>query len=130
MNCFPFVALWFPNLSRLISRSIPLQDFTHVHKFIGHEHKVMAVVYADEEQPLCISGDSGGGIFIWGISNPFGQEPIKKLYEQKDWRYSGIHALAISGSGYLYTGSGDKSIKAWSLKVIDYFNNHSDYEVI
>ncbi|XP_057503100.1 uncharacterized protein LOC130786751 [Actinidia eriantha] len=93
-----------------------LQDFTHVHKFIGHEHKVMAVVYADEEQPLCISGDSGGGIFIWGISNPFGQEPIKKLYEQKDWRYSGIHALAISGNGYLYTGSGDKSIKAWSLK--------------
>ncbi|GFS37616.1 preprotein translocase SecA family protein [Actinidia rufa] len=93
-----------------------LQDFTHVHKFIGHEHKVMAVVYADEEQPLCISGDSGGGIFIWGISNPFGQAPIKKLYEQKDWRYSGIHALAISGNGYLYTGSGDKSIKAWSLK--------------
>ncbi|CAL5395706.1 unnamed protein product [Camellia sinensis] len=56
------------------------------------------------------------GIYIWGITDPFGQEPIKKLFEQKDWRYSGIHALAISGTGYLYTGSGDKSIKAWSLQ--------------
>ncbi|CAL5420384.1 unnamed protein product [Camellia sinensis] len=59
---------------------------------------------------------SAVGIYIWGITDPFGQEPIKKLFEQKDWRYSGIHALAISGTGYLYTGSGDKSIKAWSLQ--------------
>ncbi|XP_052188251.1 uncharacterized protein LOC127798727 isoform X2 [Diospyros lotus] len=99
-----------------------LQDFTLVHTFRGHEYKVMAVVFVDEAQPLCISGDSGGGIYIWGISNPFGQEPIKKLFEQKDWRYSGIHALAISGTGYLYTGSGDKLIKAWSLK--DYSVSH------
>ncbi|KAI7981601.1 hypothetical protein LOK49_Contig28G00001 [Camellia lanceoleosa] len=70
----------------------------------------------DEEQPLCISGDGGVGIYIWGITDPFGQEPIKKLFEQKDWCYTGIHALAISGTGYLYTGSGDKSIKAWSLQ--------------
>ncbi|KAL7176359.1 hypothetical protein ACSBR2_029821 [Camellia fascicularis] len=93
-----------------------LQDFTHLHTFRGHEHKITAIVFTDEEQPLCISGDSGGGIYIWGITDPFGQEPIKKLFEQKDWRYTGIHALAISGTGYLYTGSGDKSIKAWSLQ--------------
>ncbi|KAA8546443.1 hypothetical protein F0562_002818 [Nyssa sinensis] len=93
-----------------------LQDFTHVHSFRGHENKVMAVAFVNEEPPLCISGDSGGGIFIWGISIPFGQEPIKKWCEQNDWRYTGIHALATSGNQYLYTGSGDKSIKAWSLK--------------
>lgn len=93
-----------------------LQDFTHVHTFKGHEHKVMALVFVDKEQPLCISGDGGGGIFIWDASFPFGQEPINKLYEQKDWRYSGIHCLAVSGIEYLYTGSGDKSIKAWSLQ--------------
>lgn len=93
-----------------------LQDFTHVHSFRGHEYKVMAVVFVDEEQPLCISGDSGGGIFVWSISTPFSQEPFKKWYEQKDWRFSGVHALAVAGTQYLYTGSGDKSIKAWSLQ--------------
>ncbi|KAG8633169.1 hypothetical protein MANES_18G082000v8 [Manihot esculenta] len=93
-----------------------LQDFSHLHTFKGHEHKVMAVIYVDEEQPLCVSGDSGGGIFIWSITIPLRQEPLKKWYEQKDWRYSGIHALATAGNGYLYTGSGDRSVKAWSLQ--------------
>ncbi|KAJ9166701.1 hypothetical protein P3X46_021411 [Hevea brasiliensis] len=93
-----------------------LKDFSHLHTFKGHEHKVMAVIYVDEEQPLCISGDSGGGIFLWSLTIPLRQEPLKKWYEQKDWRYSGIHALATAGNGYLYTGSGDRSIKAWSLQ--------------
>ncbi|KAF3447034.1 hypothetical protein FNV43_RR12214 [Rhamnella rubrinervis] len=93
-----------------------LQDFSHIQTFEGHEHRVMALIYVDQEQPLCISGDSGGGIFVWGTSIPLGQEPIKKWYEQKDWRYSGIHALSSSGNGYVYTGSGDKSIKAWLLQ--------------
>ena len=93
-----------------------MQDFSHAHTFRGHEHRVTALVYVDEEQ-LCISGDNSGGIFVWAIRVPFGQDPIKKWYEEKDWRYSGIHALTISGNGYLYTGSGDKSIKAWSVKV-------------
>lgn len=93
-----------------------LEDFTHIHSFKGHEHKVMAVAFVDEERPLCISGDNGGGICIWGISIPFGEEPIKKLDAEKDWRYSGIHALTVSGSGYFYTGNGDRSIKAWSMQ--------------
>ena len=95
-----------------------MQDFTLVHQFRGHEHRIMAVVFVEEEQPMCISGDIGGGIFVWGISIPLRQEPLKKWFEQKDWRYSGIHALAISDTGYLYTGSGDKSIKLWSLQVM------------
>lgn len=76
----------------------------------------MALVYVDGEQ-LCISGDSGGSIFVWSSAVPLRQDPLKKWYEQKDWRYSGIHALTFSGNGHIYSGSGDKSIKAWSLLV-------------
>ncbi|KMS95756.1 hypothetical protein BVRB_005290 isoform A [Beta vulgaris subsp. vulgaris] len=93
-----------------------LQDFTHVHTFRGHEHRVMALVFVNEEKPVCISADSGGGIFSWEINEPLAQEPLKKWYEEKDWRYSGIHALAVSENGCLYTGSGDRLIKAWLLK--------------
>ncbi|TKY74232.1 Myosin heavy chain kinase B [Spatholobus suberectus] len=92
------------------------QDFSHLHTFRGHENKVMALVYVDEEEPLCISGDSGGGIFVWGISATLRQDPLRKWYENKDWRFSGIHSLAVSKNHSLYTGSGDKTIKAWSLK--------------
>nr|GEV45938.1 zinc ion binding protein [Tanacetum cinerariifolium] len=94
-----------------------LQGFSHVHTFKGHEHKVMAVLFVDSEPPVCISADNGGDIFIWGTKLPFEEKPIKRLNEEKDWRYSGIHALAVSqsGSGYFYTGSGDKTIKAWSM---------------
>lgn len=104
---FPFFLLF----------SIFFQDFSHVHSFRGHEHKIMAVIYADGEQQLCVSADSGSGICVWKIHSPMMEEPLKKWYEQKDWRYSGIHALAYSRNGYLYTGSGDKLIKAWSLQV-------------
>ncbi|XP_050365646.1 uncharacterized protein LOC126784207 [Argentina anserina] len=92
-----------------------LQDFCHVHTFKGHEHTIKALLYADEETPLCISGDSGGGIFVWGTCSPLGQKPSQILYEQKDWRFSGIHALAFR-NGYIYTGSGDRTVKAWSLQ--------------
>ncbi|XP_050126098.1 uncharacterized protein LOC126603331 isoform X3 [Malus sylvestris] len=99
-----------------------LQDFSHVHTFKGHEHTIKALIYVDEEQPLCISGDSGGGIFVWGTCTPLRQEPLKTFHEDKDWRFSGIHALACR-NGYVYTGSGDRTVKAcwdgtirlWSL---------------
>lgn len=102
------------SLSSVMANS--MQDFSHVHTFKGHEHAIKALIYVDEEQPLCISGDSGGGIFIWGTCTPLGQEPLKILYEEKDWRFSGIHALA-SRNGYVYTGSGDRTVKAWSVRV-------------
>ncbi|KAJ9560356.1 hypothetical protein OSB04_005516 [Centaurea solstitialis] len=92
-----------------------LQGLNHVHTFKGHEHKVMAVAFVNKEPPLCISADNGGDIFIWDIKVPFEEKEIKRLNEGKDWRYSGIHALAVSDSGFFYTGSGDKSIKAWSM---------------
>lgn len=74
----------------------------------------------DGAHPLCISGDNEGVICIWEASFPFSQVPIKKLSETKDWRYSGIHSMAVSGTEYLYTGSGDKLVKAWSLQVLKY----------
>ncbi|KAL9239268.1 hypothetical protein vseg_013607 [Gypsophila vaccaria] len=92
-----------------------LQDFTHLHTYIGHEHRVMAMFFVDQEKPLCISADSGGGIFVWEVIQPFDPNPLKKWSEEKDWRYSGIHAIVFSESGTLYTGSGDRLIKAWSL---------------
>jgi hypothetical protein len=76
----------------------------------------MALVYVDDEEPLCISGDGSGGLFVWGITAPLRQDPLRKWYEQKDWRFSGIHSLAAFGN-LLYTGSGDRTIKAWSFKV-------------
>ncbi|PIA47628.1 hypothetical protein AQUCO_01400329v1 [Aquilegia coerulea] len=93
-----------------------LQDCSHVQSFKGHEHRVMGVVFVDAAEPLCVSGDSGGGIFVWGVGASLQQDPLKSWYEQKDWRYSGIHALAVSGTEHIYTGSGDKSVKAWSLQ--------------
>ena len=99
-----------------------MQDFSLLHTFRGHEHKVMALACLDEENPLCISADSGGGIFVWGITFPFGHYPLNKWYEPNDWRYSGIHSLTVSTKLSLYTGSGDRSIRAWSLKVsLSYF---------
>lgn len=96
-----------------------MQDFSHIQSLSGHEHRVMAILVVDDtSQPICISGDSGSGICIWTISTSIGKEPLKKWYEHNDWRYSGIHSLAVSATGFLYSGSGDKSIKAWSLQVI------------
>ncbi|GFP89848.1 NAD kinase 2 chloroplastic [Phtheirospermum japonicum] len=99
-----------------IVRVWSLQDFTHIHSFKGHEHRIMAIVFVVGEQSLCISGDNEGVICIWKADFPFSKVPMQKLYEKKDWRYSGIHAMAISGTEYLYTGSGDKLVKAWSLQ--------------
>uniref|UniRef100_R7VZA3 Myosin heavy chain kinase B n=1 Tax=Aegilops tauschii TaxID=37682 RepID=R7VZA3_AEGTA len=95
-----------------------LQDFSHVQTLKGHEHKITAIVVVDNDnQSLCVSGDSGSGIFVWRVGTSLKQEPLNKWYETNDWIYRGVHCLAVSGTGYLYTGSRDKSIKAWSLEI-------------
>lgn len=93
-----------------------LKDFSHVHTFKGHQDKVMALIYIKGAESVCVSGDGGGGIFVWSTSFPLEEQPLRKWYEPKDWRYSGIHALAYSEDGYVYSGSGDNTIKAWSLQ--------------
>ncbi|CAN6350965.1 unnamed protein product [Urochloa humidicola] len=94
-----------------------LQDFSHVQCLKGHEHKITAIVAVDNgNHSLCISGDSGSGIFIWSVDSTLKEEPLFKWYEHNDWIYRGVNCLAVSGTGYLYTGSRDKSVKAWSLE--------------
>ncbi|XP_006655338.1 uncharacterized protein LOC102722018 [Oryza brachyantha] len=94
-----------------------LQDFSHIQSLKGHEHKITAIVVVDNDsQSLCISGDGGSGIFVWCVDPSLANEPLNKWYESDDWLYRGVHCLAVSGTGYLYTGSRDKSIKAWSLE--------------
>ncbi|WZY98524.1 hypothetical protein YC2023_070853 [Brassica napus] len=82
----------------------------------GHQDKVTALIYIKGVETVCVSGDGGGGIFVWSTSFPLEEQPLRKWYEPKDWRYSGIHALAYSEDGYVYSGSGDNTIKAWSLQ--------------
>ncbi|RCV17651.1 hypothetical protein SETIT_3G236900v2 [Setaria italica] len=97
-----------------------LQDFSHVQCLKGHEHKVTAIVVVDNDNhSLCISGDSGSGIFVWRVDSTLNEEPLNKWYEHNDWLYRGVNCLAVSGTGYLYTGGRDKSVKAWSLEVIN-----------
>lgn len=94
-----------------------LQDFSHVQTLKGHEHKITTIIAVDNDnQSLCISGDSGSGIFVWHVDTSLKQEPLHNWHEHNDWIYRGVHCLAVSGTGYLYTGSRDKSIKAWSLE--------------
>jgi WD40 repeat protein len=78
----------------------------------------MAIVaVSNGDRSLCISGDSGSGIFVWCVDSSLKEEPLKQWYEHNDWLYRGLHCLAVSRTGYLYTGSRDKSVKAWSLEV-------------
>ncbi|WVZ98692.1 hypothetical protein U9M48_044094 [Paspalum notatum var. saurae] len=92
-------------------------DFSHIQCLKGHEHKITAIVAVDNDNSsLCISGDSGSGIFVWHVDSTLKEEPLNKWYEHNDWLFRGINCLAVSETGYLYTGSRDKSIKAWSLE--------------
>lgn len=98
-----------------------MQDFSHLQTFIGHEHIIMALVVFESNELLCISGDVGGFIFVWSIMALTDQGPLKKWREHNDWRYTGVHSLAVLGSQYICSGSGDKTIKLWSLQV-NFFN--------
>ncbi|KAI3417659.1 uncharacterized protein J3R85_014340 [Psidium guajava] len=88
-----------------------LQDFSHIHSFRGHEHKIMAVIYADGEQQLCVSADSGSGIFVWEIHSPMMEEPLKKCM---DGHKSVVSAL-VACDGVLYSGSWDGTVRLWCL---------------
>lgn len=97
-----------------------MQDFSLVRTLRGPEHKLVAVVAVNPAgKPMCIAGDSGGGLCAWdlSISAAEEEEPLRRWHHHNDWRYSGVHSLAASESQFLYSGGGDRSIKAWSLQV-------------
>jgi WD40 repeat protein len=91
-----------------------LNDYRMVQAFRGHEHRITALA-VHEASELCISGDYGGYIYAWNVaSRDNSATPVAVWQEHQDWRYSGVASVAISGDGLLYSGSGDRTIKAWS----------------
>jgi len=97
------------------------QDYRMVQTFKGHEQRITALVVHEASQ-LCISGDYGGYIYAWSAaSRENSAAPVASWQEHQDWRYSGVASLAISGDELLYSGSGDRTIKAWSTSVLHPF---------
>lgn len=95
------------------------QDYRMVQTFRGHEQRITALA-VHEASELCISGDYGGYIYAWNVgSRENSATPVAVWQEHQDWRYSGVASLAISGDELLYSGSGDRTIKAWSTSVLD-----------
>eukprot|EP00250_Pteridium_aquilinum_P020629 c24891_g2_i1 orf=30-1550(-) len=92
-----------------------LRDDTLIKSLKGHSQKVMALA-SDQQSSVFISGDYGGELFAWDVEST-AATCLNKWHHHQDWRYSGVASLAISADNLLYSGAGDKTIKAWSLKV-------------
>eukprot|EP00249_Psilotum_nudum_P016673 c25939_g1_i1 orf=289-2865(+) len=90
-----------------------LESDTLLHRLKGHDQKVMALA-AGQRSDLVFSGDYGGEICVWRIGST--TDCIAKWQEHQDWRFTGVASLTVSGDGFLYSGSGDRTIKAWSLQ--------------
>jgi WD40 repeat protein len=88
-----------------------------VQTFRGHEQRITAVA-VHEASELCVSGDYAGHIYAWSIASTRNSAPVATWQEHQDWRYSGVASLAISSDELLYSGSGDRTIKAWSTLVL------------
>lgn len=93
------------------------QDYRMVQAFRGHENRITALA-VHEASELCISGDFRGYLYAWNVaSRDNSANPVAVWQEHQDWRYTGVASLAISSDGFLYSGSGDRTIKAWSTSV-------------
>ncbi|XP_024395086.1 uncharacterized protein [Physcomitrium patens] len=90
-----------------------LSDYKTVQVFEGHEQRITAIA-AHEASGLCFSGDYGGRIHAWNIASIGNSASVTTWLEHQDWRFSGVASLAISNDEFLYSGSGDRTIKAWS----------------
>lgn len=83
-----------------------------------------SLVLANSNQWL-ISADYGAEIFIWELrhqefrsnSRIIFPEKIKSWKDHMDWRFFGVLAMAVSETKVLFTGGGDRTVKAWSLEV-------------
>ncbi len=90
----------------------------------GHGQRITAVA-VHEASNVCVSGDYGGQICVWNLSmTRSSSAPVTTWQEHDDWRYSGVASLVVSSDQVLYSGSGDRTIKAWSLVVINKFYCH------
>lgn len=93
------------------------QDYSMVQNFKGHENRITALAMHKASE-LCISGDYGGYIYAWNVASRDNSARLATWQEHQDWRYSGVASLAISSDELLYSGSGDRTIKAWSTSVL------------
>ncbi|CAM6126816.1 unnamed protein product [Calypogeia fissa] len=81
----------------------------------GHSIVVMALA-VDHNTSRCFSGDTGGKICAWKIGEGIAEPLLATWQDHDDWRYTGVASLAVSADEILYSGSGDRTIKAWSLQ--------------
>ncbi|CAM6093625.1 unnamed protein product [Calypogeia fissa] len=81
----------------------------------GHSIVVMALA-VDHNTSRCFSGDTGGKICAWKIGEGIAEPLLATWQDHDDWRYTGVASLAVSVDEILYSGSGDRTIKAWSLQ--------------
>lgn len=87
----------------------------------GHHTQVVLALAVDPVSMRCFSGDSLGHLCAWRLEEESeeAQTPfLASWQEHTDWRYTGVASLAVSGDGVLYSGSGDKTVKAWSSQVL------------
>jgi WD40 repeat protein len=82
----------------------------------GHSHMIAALA-VDPNSSTFFSGDNGAHICAWKIGDDT-SEPLRATWKEHNvWKYTGVASLAVSADGVLYSGSGDRTVKAWSLQV-------------
>ncbi|KAG6541103.1 hypothetical protein Mapa_017474 [Marchantia paleacea] len=89
----------------------------------GHHTQVVLALAVDPVSMRCFSGDNLGHLCAWRLEEESeeAQTPLLASWqEHNDWRYTGVASLAVSGDGMLYSGSGDKTVKAWSSQTFEH----------
>jgi WD40 repeat protein len=94
------------------------QDHKLLRTLKGHSHMIAALA-VDPNTFTFFSGDTGANICAWKIGNDNSYSQLATWKEHEDWKYTGVASLAVSADGILYSGSGDRTVKAWSLQVRD-----------
>ncbi|KAL2630330.1 hypothetical protein R1flu_015016 [Riccia fluitans] len=82
----------------------------------GHHTQVILALAVDVNSMRCFSGDQSGLMCVWQLAEDMATPFRASWREHSDWRYTGVASLAVSEDGILYSGSGDRSIKAWSCQ--------------
>ncbi|KAL3688251.1 hypothetical protein R1sor_014560 [Riccia sorocarpa] len=88
--------------------------------FEGQHTQVILALAVDVESTRCFSGDQSGRICVWQLEEDITTPFLTSWLEHDDWRFTGVACLAASEDGILYSGSGDRTIKAWSTQSFEY----------
>ena len=103
-----------------------------LHTLSSHSHRITALLpippptthpspNASSEPQWLVSADYGCQVSVWdlgGASDDADVAPIEvaKWQDHSDWRYFGVLALCGWEGGVVYTGGGDRVVKAWSMR--------------